>query len=125
MVPRILWNAWVNITGAKTKDSAVSGSNHSKSLGSIRVIPVIKEGEHRRGQEHGLPVRLEERPALERSAETVAGLARSLIATVHGHCLFALNGTFALMGEEHPLDVALARVRESIAAAQGTAAPAA
>jgi AcrR family transcriptional regulator len=61
----------------------------------------------------------------EVSAETVAGLARSLIATVHGHCLFALNGTFALMGEEHPLDMALARVRESIAAAQGTAAPAA
>ncbi|MDH7638385.1 TetR/AcrR family transcriptional regulator [Sphingomonas oryzagri] len=59
----------------------------------------------------------------EVSAETVAGLARSLIATVHGHCLFALNGTFALMGEEHPLDMALARVRESIAAAQGTAAP--
>jgi len=53
------------------------------------------------------------------SAETVTGLARSLIATVHGHCLFALNGTFALMGEEHPLDMALARVRESIAAAQG------
>ncbi len=55
----------------------------------------------------------------EESAETVVGLARSLIATVHGHCLFALNGTFALMGEEHPLDMALARVRESIAATQG------
>jgi AcrR family transcriptional regulator len=44
-------------------------------------------------------------------------LARSLIATVHGHCTFALNGTFALMGEVDPLATALARVRESIAAA--------
>ncbi len=45
-------------------------------------------------------------------------LARSLIATVHGHCIFALNGSFALMGENDPLDVAVSRVRESIAAAQ-------
>jgi AcrR family transcriptional regulator len=44
-------------------------------------------------------------------------LARSLIATVHGHCTFALNGTFALMGESNPLELALARVRESLAAA--------
>lgn len=56
------------------------------------------------------------------SGERVAGLARSLIATVHGHCLFALNGTFALMGEEHPLETALARIRESIAAAQAETA---
>lgn len=41
-------------------------------------------------------------------------LARSLIATVHGHCTFALNGTFALMGEQDPLELALQRVRESI-----------
>ncbi len=44
-------------------------------------------------------------------------LARSLIATVHGHCIFALNGTFALMGETEPLELALARVRESLTAA--------
>lgn len=43
-------------------------------------------------------------------------LARSLIATVHGHCTFALNGAFALMGEEAPQALALARVRESLAA---------
>ncbi|HET9639311.1 MAG TPA: TetR/AcrR family transcriptional regulator [Allosphingosinicella sp.] len=41
-------------------------------------------------------------------------LARSLVATVHGHCIFALNGTFALMGESNPLELALARVRESL-----------
>ena len=45
-------------------------------------------------------------------------LARSLIATVHGHCTFALNGSFALMGETNPLELALARVRESLAAAK-------
>jgi AcrR family transcriptional regulator len=44
-------------------------------------------------------------------------LARSLIATVHGHCLFALNGSFTLMGETAPLEQALARVRECLAAA--------
>lgn len=46
-------------------------------------------------------------------------LARSLVATVHGHCTFALNGSFALMGETDPVALALARVRESLAAAKG------
>lgn len=46
-----------------------------------------------------------------------ARLARSLIATVHGHCTFALNGSFALMGESDPQGLALARIRESLAAA--------
>jgi AcrR family transcriptional regulator len=41
-------------------------------------------------------------------------LARSLIATVHGHCTFALNGSFALMGEENPLELAVERVREAM-----------
>jgi AcrR family transcriptional regulator len=45
-------------------------------------------------------------------------LARSLIATVHGHCTFALNGSFALMGESDPLGLALQRVRESLAGAR-------
>jgi AcrR family transcriptional regulator len=44
-------------------------------------------------------------------------LARSLIATVHGHCTFALNGTFELMGVTEPVELALSRVRESLAAA--------
>lgn len=52
-----------------------------------------------------------------------AHLARSLIATVHGHCSFALNGTFALMGETEPLEMALARVRESLATAAAHQAP--
>lgn len=31
--------------------------------------------------------------------QEVAALTRSLVATVHGHCSFALTGTFALLGE--------------------------
>ncbi len=41
-------------------------------------------------------------------------LARSLIATVHGHCIFTLNGTFELMGVTEPVELALSRVRESL-----------
>ena len=43
-------------------------------------------------------------------------LARSLIATVHGHCTFALNGSFALLGEVDPLALAVARVKEALTA---------
>lgn len=52
------------------------------------------------------------------SASDVEHLSRSLIATVHGHCTFELNGTFALMGEKDPVALALGRVREAIAAAR-------
>lgn len=48
--------------------------------------------------------------------DEVATLARSLIATVHGHCAFAISGAWALMGEEAPEAAALARVREALAA---------
>jgi len=51
------------------------------------------------------------------SDDAVERLARSLIATVHGHCTYALNGTFELMGETDPLGLALARVREAMGAA--------
>ncbi|NBC36619.1 TetR family transcriptional regulator [Novosphingobium sp. FSY-8] len=54
--------------------------------------------------------------------DAAPALARSLLACVHGHCFFALNGTFALLGEDDPLGAALARVAEAIAAAQGPAA---
>ena len=51
--------------------------------------------------------------------ECAAPLARSLVATVHGHCVFALNGTFTLLGETAPIDAALARVHDAIAMARG------
>lgn len=43
-------------------------------------------------------------------------LSRSLVATVHGHCSFALGGSFALMGETDPLDLAMTRVTEILRA---------
>jgi len=48
-----------------------------------------------------------------------ADLARSVFATVHGHCFFALNGTFDLLGEADPLGAAIARTREAIAGGGG------
>lgn len=45
-----------------------------------------------------------------------ARLARSLIATVHGHCSYVVTGTFALLEEPDPMGCALARVRECLAA---------
>lgn len=53
-----------------------------------------------------------------RSDSEVEHLSRSLIATVHGHCTYELNGSFALMGERDPVELALGRVREAIAAAR-------
>lgn len=53
-----------------------------------------------------------------RSESDVEHLTRSLIATVHGHCTYELNGSFALMGEQEPVELALDRVREAIAAAR-------
>lgn len=46
----------------------------------------------------------------------VPRLARSLIAIVHGHCVFELNGSFDLMGIEGAAGLALDRVREALAA---------
>jgi AcrR family transcriptional regulator len=53
----------------------------------------------------------------DKAPAQVLPLARSLVATVHGHCVFALYNTFALLGETAPVEAALARVREAIAAA--------
>ncbi|MEM7780034.1 MAG: TetR/AcrR family transcriptional regulator [Pseudomonadota bacterium] len=44
----------------------------------------------------------------------VARYTRSLIATVHGHCSYAVSGSFALLDEKDPVGSALDRVRESL-----------
>jgi AcrR family transcriptional regulator len=54
------------------------------------------------------------------SDDDVAALSRSLLASVHGHCVFAMNGTFDQLGETAPRDAALARVHEAIAGARHT-----
>lgn len=59
----------------------------------------------------------EVRAALKDGDGREAGrFARSLIATVHGHCSYVVSGSFALMGETDPVGSALARVRECLAA---------
>jgi AcrR family transcriptional regulator len=61
--------------------------------------------------------------ALAMAPEDARPLARSLIATVHGHCSLELTGAFALMGEPDAQGVALTRVREAlIVALTGTGA---
>jgi len=55
------------------------------------------------------------------SRARVAALSRSLLASVHGHCVFAMNGTFDQLGETAPLEAALARVHEALAAAASIA----
>jgi AcrR family transcriptional regulator len=52
-----------------------------------------------------------------REPPAILSLARSLVATVHGHCVFSLYLTFDMLGETAPIETALARVREAIAAA--------
>ncbi len=42
-------------------------------------------------------------------------LTRSLLATVHGHCFFTLNGTFRMLGEDDPLAAARERVADTLA----------
>ena len=56
-----------------------------------------------------------------RSDQEIERLARSLIATVHGHCTYALNGSFELMRETDPVGLALARVHDAIDAAAKSA----
>lgn len=76
------------------------------------------EDEVERGRLTDLIVR-EVAAALGRAPDhQVHTLARSLVATVHGHCVFMLSGAWALMGEDAAEAVALARVRESLAAAR-------
>lgn len=41
-------------------------------------------------------------------------LTRSLLATVHGHCFFTLNGTFRMLGEDKPLEAARERVADAL-----------
>lgn len=47
-------------------------------------------------------------------AEEAEPLARSLLATVHGHCFFTMNGTFRMLGETDPLAAALERVTDAL-----------
>jgi AcrR family transcriptional regulator len=49
-------------------------------------------------------------------AAKAEGITRSLLATVHGHCFFTLNGTFEVIGENNPIKAALERVNDALTA---------
>jgi AcrR family transcriptional regulator len=57
-----------------------------------------------------------------KTLEAVTSLTRSLVATVHGHCAFALYQTFSMLGETEPEGAALARVRDILTVANSGAA---
>lgn len=46
--------------------------------------------------------------------DEASALARSLLASVHGHCFFTLNGTFKILGETDPLGAAMQRIWEAV-----------
>lgn len=127
-----LWADWL-----ETKLQAVTGSARIEAL--VRGYFDFAEAnrnlwtaiyEHRMPEDLDMPEQLlDERVRLTciivREVEAVlpgetkgdaVRLARSLIATVHGHCAFALGGSFALMGESDPLDLAEQRVAETLKA---------
>jgi hypothetical protein len=75
-----------------------------------------EEDAHRRAVLTGIVVQEVAAVITDERQEQVQRIARSLIATVHGHCTFDLNGTFSLMGVTDAVDLALDRVRQSLAA---------
>lgn len=90
----------------------------------------LAEGEELAAEEHSQRADLtaiveEEVRALLPEGEQLdaARFARSLIATVHGHCDYVISGSFALLDETDPVGSALDRVRESLAA-HGARSPA-
>jgi len=82
-----------------------------------RSAAVSPEQAETRGRLTGIVV-AEVAAALRKAPDEAVGtLARSLVATVHGHCTFEASGSWAAMGQRDVEAAALARVRESIAAA--------
>lgn len=91
-------NAWTALYDFRLPPSEVMPAEYQRKVTAITDVVVREIAAE-------LPGREDEAPAL----------ARSLLATVHGHCYFALNGTFALLGEEHPLKAAQDRVDDALA----------
>jgi AcrR family transcriptional regulator len=76
--------------------------------------PPPEEAEHDRSRLTGMVI-AEIAAALPAARRGEAdALARSLIATVHGHCDCALSGAFMLMGEADPVSLAKSRVRDAL-----------
>lgn len=102
-------------------DFATANSNLWMAIYDHRLPPGVPFPERYAQRRRGLTMMVEAEIARvlpPRHADRAPALTRSLLATVHGHCVFALGGTFALLDERHPREAALARVREALAAAQ-------
>ena len=128
-----LWAAWLRdklaVAGedriaalvAGYFDFAARNPNLWMAIYDHRLPAGVEMPEDYRRKRAGLTGIVEEEIARVLPRETrdrAPALARSLVAVVHGHCEFALNGTFALLGEEQPEQAALARVREALEAAR-------
>lgn len=127
-----LWADWLerelrNVTGpgritALVKgyfDFAESNLNLWAAIYEHRLPPDMEMPERLANERSGLTdiIAREVAAALpEKERLDAPRLTRSLIATVHGHCSFALIGSFALLGESDPLGLATDRVREVLAA---------
>ena len=104
-------------------DFAMTNRNLWTAIYDHRLAPGVAFPERYAKQRRVLTGLLEEEIARvlpSDNASRAPELARSLLATVHGHCVFAINGTFALLDERDPHGAALARVRETLAAAGAT-----
>ncbi|MBU6267642.1 MAG: TetR/AcrR family transcriptional regulator [Sphingomonadales bacterium] len=92
-------HAWAALYDFRLPDDAVPPAEYQARVAAITAV-VVRE----------LAAAL---PAHRR--DRADALARSLLATVHGHCVFTLNGTFRILGETDPLAAALARVQDALA----------
>lgn len=92
-------NAWTALYDFRLSEGEIMPDEYKEKVTAITEV-VVREIREELPLEH---------------LDQAAPLARSLLATVHGHCYFALNGTFALLGEQHPLDAALSRVEDALA----------
>jgi AcrR family transcriptional regulator len=92
---RSLWEAiWAHQMPAEMPLPEAASADRSRLTGIVIAEVAAALPEHRR--------------------DAADSLARSLIATVHGHCDYALSGTFAMMGEADPLALAKSRVWDAV-----------
>jgi AcrR family transcriptional regulator len=91
-------HSWTALYDFRLPDDAATPEDYSQKVAAIVDI-----------------VTIEVAAALPDDKQALAEpLARSLLATVHGHCFFTLNGTFRMLGETDPLAAALDRVNDAL-----------
>lgn len=91
-------NAWTAIYDFRLRDNAEAPEDYADKVKAITDLVVEEIAA-------ALP---------PRRKNEAPSLARSLLACVHGHCFFTLNGTFRILGETDPLHAALQRVRDAM-----------